>query len=56
MEGGEAAFCMYAVLNMGYKPSDWLNLNQKEKAFIIAAIEIKLDEEKKQQDKIKAKK
>jgi len=44
---------MYAVLNMGYKPSDWVNLSQKEKAFIIASITIKLDEEKKQTNRIK---
>lgn len=54
MEGGEASFCMYAVLNMGYKPSDWLKLNIKERAFIIASIKIKIDEEKKQAQKIKA--
>ena len=38
---------MYAVLNMGYTPSQWINLTQKEKAFIMASIQIKLDEEKK---------
>lgn len=47
---------MYAVLNMGYTPSQWINLTQKEKAFIIAAISIKVEEEKKQQSKIKNKK
>lgn len=45
---------MYAVLNMGYKPSDWLNLNIKEKAFIIANIKIKIEEEKKQAQKAKS--
>ena len=47
---------MYAVLNMGYTPSQWVNLTQREKAFIIAAISIKVEEEKKQQSKIKNKK
>ena len=38
---------MYAVLNMSYTPSQWINLSQKERAFIIASIQIKLEEEKK---------
>jgi hypothetical protein len=38
---------MYAVLNMGYKPSDWLKLNHKEKAFIMASIKYKLESEEK---------
>ena len=42
---------MYAVLNMGYTPSQWIKLNQKEKAFIIASIDIKLEEEKKAKSK-----
>ena len=46
---------MYAVLNMGYTPSQWTKLTQKEKAFIIAAIEIKLEEEKKANNKVKSK-
>lgn len=45
---------MYAVLNMGYKPSDWINLNQREKAFIIASIQIKIEEEKKQTAKARS--
>lgn len=47
---------MYAVLNMGYTPSQWINLSQKERAFIIACIQIKIDEEKKQQAKAKSNK
>ena len=38
---------MYAVLNMGYTPSQWLELNYKEKAFIMAAIKMKVDAESK---------
>ena len=38
---------MYATLNMGYTPSQWMNLTQREKAFIMACIQIKLEEEKK---------
>jgi len=47
---------MYAVLNLGYTPSQWIKLNQREKAFVMASIKIKLEEEKKQSAKIKAKK
>lgn len=34
-------------------PSQFLQLERNERAFIVAAIEIKLDEEKKQQKQIK---
>lgn len=46
---------MYAVLNMGYTPSQYIKLSQKERAFIIASIKLKIDEEKKQQRKMKSK-
>lgn len=47
---------MYAILNMGYTPSQYINLNQKERAFVIACIQIKIEEEKKSQAKAKANK
>jgi len=34
-------------------PSDFLNLDQKDKAFIIAAIDLRAEAEKKEADKIK---
>lgn len=46
---------MYAVLNMGYTPSQYVRLTQKERAFIIASIMIKIEEEKKQNRKISSK-
>lgn len=46
---------MYAVLNMGYTPSQYINLSQRERAFIIASIQIKIEEEKKAQKKAEAK-
>ena len=46
---------MYAVLNMGYTPSQFINLNYREKAFVIASIMIKIEEEKKQTSKAKSK-
>ena len=36
---------MYAVLNMGYTPSQFISLSRKDRNFIIACIQIKLDEE-----------
>lgn len=47
---------MYAVLNMGYTPSQYIKLTQRERAFIIASIEIKIEEEKRQKSKAKLKK
>lgn len=47
---------MYAVLNMGYTPSQYINLSRKDRDFIIACIDIKLEEEKKSQKKMKANK
>lgn len=47
---------MYAVLNMGYTPSQFINLGTKEKAFVIASILIKIEEEKKQMAKAKSSK
>lgn len=46
---------MYCVLNMGYTPEQYMNLSRKERAFIIACIQIKIEEEKKQQAKIRSK-
>ncbi|KRK49044.1 hypothetical protein GPK34_06880 [Secundilactobacillus kimchicus] len=33
----------------GWLPSDWLNLSVREKALVIAGIDIRIKEEKKQQ-------
>lgn len=44
---------MYCVLNMGYTPSQYINLSQKERAFVIASVKIKVEEEKKQERKIR---
>ena len=41
---------------MGWTPSQYINLSQKERALVIASVQIKLEEEKKEQQKIKAKK
>jgi hypothetical protein len=38
---------MYSVLNMGYTPSQFVGMSQKEQAFIIACIDIKIEADKK---------
>lgn len=40
--------CAYAVLKLHYTPSQFNNLPQNEKAFVIAAIEIQREENEKQ--------
>lgn len=47
---------MYCVLNMGWTPSQYMNLPYKDRMFVIASILTKIDEEKKQQAKMKASK
>ena len=47
---------MYCVLNMGWTPSQYMNLPYKERVFVIASVMTKLDEEKEQQRKLNAKK
>lgn len=51
MGDGEAAMCSYAVLNLHMTPSQFINLPPKDKAFIIASIEIKVEQEKKRRKK-----
>ncbi len=46
---------MYAVLNMGYTPSQFINLSRKDRNFIIACIQIKLDEEEEARKKAERK-
>jgi len=41
---------------MGWTPSQYMNLPQKERAFIIACVQAKLEKEKKENDKINSKK
>jgi len=38
MEDGEATLCMYAALNMGWRPKKFLSLPRREKALVIASI------------------
>ena len=44
---------MYAVLNFHWKPQDFANLSTKEKAFVIASIDKRVEAEKREMDKMK---
>lgn len=44
----------YCFLNNNLLPSQYIQLPQKERAFIIACVQEKLDKEKKENAKIKA--
>ena len=46
---------MYCVLNMGWTPSQFMNLSYKEKMFVTACVLTKVEEEKKQAQKMKSK-
>lgn len=51
----EAAYAMYCLNKFHWKPSEFVELPRQEKAFVIACIEQRLAEEKKQNDKLKNK-
>lgn len=40
---------MYCVLNMHWTPALYTSLNQKDRAFVAACVELKIEEEKRQQ-------
>lgn len=45
---------MYCLNKFHWKPSDFVNLPRKEKAFVIACIEERIKQEKKEHDKMKS--
>lgn len=45
-EDGEAALCMYVILNTSYTAAEFINLPQKEKAFVVACVNRKIAAEK----------
>jgi hypothetical protein len=49
----EAHYAYYALHKLRILPSDFLNLDQTDKAFIIAAIDLRIEAEKKEANKIK---
>lgn len=56
MEGdAEANYAYYTLHKFHWKPHDFLALDPYEMAFVIAAIDVKVDNDKKEAAKIKAK-
>jgi hypothetical protein len=56
-EGDSDSFIAYYALHkFHWKPTMLLNMSREEKAFILAAIQIKADHEKEERKKINAKK
>ena len=45
----------YCVQKLKWKPREYLELNNKEKAFLIASIQLRIESEKKEADKAKRK-
>jgi hypothetical protein len=50
-----ALYAHYALHRFSIRPREFLDMDRKEKAFVIASIKIELDKEKKERDKIKSK-
>lgn len=50
-----AAIAYYCLHKLKMLPSTFLNLDENEKAFVIAAIQIKTENEKKEMAKVKKK-
>ena len=46
-------YCQYAVLNFHWTPSQWRGLNRKEKAFVIACINNRVQAEEEQMRRAK---
>ena len=56
MEGdAEANYAYYALHKFRWKPSEFLALDPYERAFVIAAINIRVENEKKEADRAKSK-
>lgn len=51
----EANYAYYALHKLHMLPSVFLNLEEPEKAFVVAAIKIKLDNDKKEKKKVENK-
>lgn len=51
----EANYAYYALHKLHILPSVFLNMDEQEKAFVIAAIKIKIDNDKKEERKLKSK-
>ncbi len=48
-------FAYYALLKLHIRPSVFLNMEREEKAFVTAAIKVKMENDKKQEQEAKRK-
>ncbi|MDE6999452.1 MAG: hypothetical protein K2P73_04015 [Lachnospiraceae bacterium] len=57
MEEGdwEANFAYYALLKLHILPSVFLNMDELEKAFVVAAIKVKMEDDRKKEKEMKRK-
>ena len=51
---GEANYAYYALLKLHILPSVFLDMDEQEKAFVIASIELKAEHDKKEKKKAEA--
>lgn len=51
----EANFAHFCLQKFGWEPSKFLDLPIKERAFVIASIEVRVESEKKKEAELKAK-
>ncbi len=55
MDGdAEANYAYYALLKLRILPSVFLQMDEQEKAFVIASIQLKIEQEKKEERKMKS--
>ncbi|RLQ08645.1 hypothetical protein D9547_07110 [Geobacillus stearothermophilus] len=54
-EGGEAFYAHVALHRFHWRPREFLEMDRKEKAFVIASIQLELKKEKEEHDRIKSK-
>lgn len=52
---GEAVYSHYALHRFNMRPREFLEMDRKEKAFVIASIKVQIEKEKRETDKIKRK-
>lgn len=50
----EANYAYYALLKLHILPSVFLEMEELEKAFVIAAVQLKIEQDKKEEKKIKS--
>jgi len=50
----EAVYAHYCLQKLGILPGKFLTLNRRERAFVMASIDVRIEKEKKDADEIKS--